>query len=186
MTSPGIFPVFCHPPQWFLDALVSWSWPSQSCLAVWVCFYNNKKHFLCSVVFCKYIVQGGMWNETGAHAILLICHMATIERIFSWNNISMFEVIPQLICPINYWMSFNTEVKFNVYYFHIVESLHVWSLKLFCFFLSLQIRVNAVNPTVVLTDMGKKAWSDETVVRAVKQRIPLGRFAGIHITYQKH
>jgi len=40
-----------------------------------------------------------------------------------------------------------------------------------------QIRVNAVNPTVVLTDMGRKVWNTEDVVRAFKKRIPLGKFA---------
>lgn len=40
-----------------------------------------------------------------------------------------------------------------------------------------QIRVNAVNPTVVLTDMGRKAWNDPDVIRAVIARIPLRRFA---------
>lgn len=48
--------------------------------------------------------------------------------------------------------------------------------------LSLQIRVNAVNPTVVLTETGKRLWSDEVVVRSVKEKIPLGRFAGILLT----
>ncbi|CAD5114369.1 DgyrCDS3505 [Dimorphilus gyrociliatus] len=39
-----------------------------------------------------------------------------------------------------------------------------------------QIRVNSINPTVVMTDMGKKAWSDPTVSGPVLSRIPLGRF----------
>lgn len=41
-----------------------------------------------------------------------------------------------------------------------------------------QIRVNSVNPTVVMTDMGKKAWSDPAVSGPVLSRIPLGRFVG--------
>lgn len=41
----------------------------------------------------------------------------------------------------------------------------------------LQIRVNSVNPTVVLTDMGKMAWSDPKVADPVKAKIPAGRFA---------
>jgi len=52
-------------------------------------------------------------------------------------------------------------------------------VRLFCLLLSFQIRVNAVNPTVVLTDMGRKAWNDPDVIRAVIARIPLRRFAGI-------
>lgn len=46
----------------------------------------------------------------------------------------------------------------------------------------LQIRVNSVNPTVVLTDMGRRVWSAEDVVREFKKKIPLGRFAGILCT----
>jgi L-xylulose reductase len=39
------------------------------------------------------------------------------------------------------------------------------------------IRVNSVNPTVVLTEMGKRAWSDPEKSGPMLQRIPLGRFA---------
>ena len=39
------------------------------------------------------------------------------------------------------------------------------------------IRVNSVNPTVVLTEMGKRAWSDPVKGRPMLARIPLGRFA---------
>ena len=45
-----------------------------------------------------------------------------------------------------------------------------------------QIRVNAVNPTVVLTAMGKKAWSDPVRSSEAMSKIPLGRFAGIECT----
>lgn len=38
------------------------------------------------------------------------------------------------------------------------------------------IRVNAVNPTVTLTPMAVKAWSDPQKAGAMLQRIPLGRF----------
>ena len=38
------------------------------------------------------------------------------------------------------------------------------------------IRCNAVNPTVVLTAMGKKNWSGEQG-DGMRQKIPLGRFA---------
>jgi len=39
------------------------------------------------------------------------------------------------------------------------------------------IRVNSVNPTVVLTEMGKRAWSDPVKGGPMLARIPLGRFA---------
>jgi len=39
------------------------------------------------------------------------------------------------------------------------------------------IRVNAVNPTVVMTEMGKRAWSDPEKGGPMLRRIPLGRFA---------
>jgi len=40
-----------------------------------------------------------------------------------------------------------------------------------------RIRVNAVNPTVVLTPMGAHAWNDPVKGDPMKARIPLGRFA---------
>jgi len=39
------------------------------------------------------------------------------------------------------------------------------------------IRVNSVNPTIVLTEMGKRAWSDPAKGGPMLARIPLGRFA---------
>jgi L-xylulose reductase len=39
------------------------------------------------------------------------------------------------------------------------------------------IRVNSVNPTVVMTEMGKRAWSDPAKGGPMLKRIPLGRFA---------
>ncbi|XP_012284261.1 L-xylulose reductase [Orussus abietinus] len=42
------------------------------------------------------------------------------------------------------------------------------------------IRVNAVNPTVVLTKMGKLAWSDPEKAREMLSKIPMGRFAEVH------
>eukprot|EP00911_Craspedida_sp_UC1_P000779 UC1_evm1s595 len=39
------------------------------------------------------------------------------------------------------------------------------------------IRVNCVNPTVVLTDMGIKAWSDPAKAGPMLAKIPLGKFA---------
>jgi NAD(P)-dependent dehydrogenase (short-subunit alcohol dehydrogenase family) len=38
------------------------------------------------------------------------------------------------------------------------------------------INVNAVSPTVVMTDLGRKAWAGE-VGEAMKKKIPMGRFA---------
>ena len=37
------------------------------------------------------------------------------------------------------------------------------------------IRVNAISPTVILTELGKKAWAGE-VGEAMKKKIPVGRF----------
>lgn len=39
------------------------------------------------------------------------------------------------------------------------------------------IRVNAVNPTVTMTAMGKMAWSDPAKSQPVLEAMPLGRFA---------
>lgn len=41
-----------------------------------------------------------------------------------------------------------------------------------------QIRVNSVNPTVVLTDMGKKVSANPEFARKLKERHPLRKFAG--------
>ena len=41
-----------------------------------------------------------------------------------------------------------------------------------------QIRVNAVNPTVVMTDMGKLGWSDPKKAGPMLDRIPMKQFAG--------
>ena len=38
------------------------------------------------------------------------------------------------------------------------------------------ININSISPTVVLTEMGKKAWAGE-VGEAMKKKIPVGRFA---------
>ncbi|KAJ1128720.1 hypothetical protein NDU88_007095 [Pleurodeles waltl] len=45
-----------------------------------------------------------------------------------------------------------------------------------------KIRVNAVNPTVVMTDMGRLGWSDPQKAAPMKSRIPLGRFAGVGLS----
>ncbi|KAJ8283923.1 hypothetical protein COCON_G00027730 [Conger conger] len=42
-----------------------------------------------------------------------------------------------------------------------------------------QIRVNAVNPTVVMTDMSIANWCDPEKVRTMKSRIPMGKFAEV-------
>lgn len=39
------------------------------------------------------------------------------------------------------------------------------------------IRVNSVNPTVVMTELAQMAWSDPVKANAMKSRIPLGKFA---------
>jgi len=39
------------------------------------------------------------------------------------------------------------------------------------------IRANCINPTVVLTEMGKLAWSDPDKAKPMLDRIPLNRFA---------
>ena len=41
------------------------------------------------------------------------------------------------------------------------------------------IRVNTINPTVVMTDMGRYAWSDPAKAAPMLARIPLGRFAEV-------
>ncbi|KAM4624619.1 L-xylulose reductase [Polymixia lowei] len=42
-----------------------------------------------------------------------------------------------------------------------------------------QIRVNSVNPTVVMTEMGRLGWSDPDKAKSMTMRIPLGRFAEV-------
>ncbi|KAM8946164.1 L-xylulose reductase [Pelodytes ibericus] len=42
-----------------------------------------------------------------------------------------------------------------------------------------KIRVNSVNPTVVMTDMGRIGWSDPQKAGPMLNRIPLGRFAEV-------
>ncbi|XP_004639521.1 L-xylulose reductase [Octodon degus] len=42
-----------------------------------------------------------------------------------------------------------------------------------------KIRVNAVNPTVVMTLMGKANWSDPQKAKVLLDRIPLGKFAEV-------
>lgn len=42
-----------------------------------------------------------------------------------------------------------------------------------------KIRVNAVNPTVVMTSMGRINWSDPQKAKAMLDRIPLGKFAEV-------
>eukprot|EP01137_Pigoraptor_chileana_P019742 Opistho-2@81189 len=41
------------------------------------------------------------------------------------------------------------------------------------------IRVNCVNPTVVMTDMGRLGWSDPAKAGPMLSRIPLNRFAEV-------
>ena len=39
-----------------------------------------------------------------------------------------------------------------------------------------QVRVNAVNPTVTMTAMGKVGWSDPAKADPMRAKIPLGRY----------
>ena len=39
------------------------------------------------------------------------------------------------------------------------------------------IRTNSVNPTVTLTDMGRRGWADEARAKDMMAKIPLRRFA---------
>ncbi|XP_046662831.1 D-erythrulose reductase-like [Homalodisca vitripennis] len=41
------------------------------------------------------------------------------------------------------------------------------------------IRVNTVNPTVVMTDMGRVGWSEPAKANEMLRKIPLGRFAEV-------
>lgn len=41
------------------------------------------------------------------------------------------------------------------------------------------IRINSVNPTVVLTELGKSAWSDPVKAETVLSKIPLRKFAEV-------
>ncbi|KAK9299362.1 hypothetical protein QLX08_007602 [Tetragonisca angustula] len=41
------------------------------------------------------------------------------------------------------------------------------------------IRVNTVNPTVIMTEMGKIGWSDPNKARTMLSKIPLGRFGEV-------
>lgn len=43
-----------------------------------------------------------------------------------------------------------------------------------------QIRVNAVNPTVVMTALGRRVWSDPAVAEPLRKRIPLRKFAEVN------
>ncbi|CAK1596086.1 unnamed protein product [Parnassius mnemosyne] len=41
------------------------------------------------------------------------------------------------------------------------------------------IRANTVNPTVVLTDLGREVWADPNKAQEMKSKIPLGRFCEV-------
>ena len=54
---------------------------------------------------------------------------------------------------------------------------------MFCF----QIRVNSVNPTVVMTALAKRSgWDKPEVGGKMLKRIPLGRFAGNQLEIDIH
>lgn len=40
------------------------------------------------------------------------------------------------------------------------------------------IRVNSVQPTVVMTELGRKVWSDPKKSSEMIKKIPMARFAG--------
>ncbi|KAL1494330.1 hypothetical protein ABEB36_009945 [Hypothenemus hampei] len=42
-----------------------------------------------------------------------------------------------------------------------------------------RIRINAVNPTVILTEMGKLGWSDPKISKPMIEKIPLKRFGKV-------
>ncbi|XP_013199789.1 L-xylulose reductase [Amyelois transitella] len=42
------------------------------------------------------------------------------------------------------------------------------------------IRANTVNPTVVMTELGRKAWSEPSKSQEMLSKIPLGRFGEVH------
>ncbi|KAK5642914.1 hypothetical protein RI129_009081 [Pyrocoelia pectoralis] len=42
------------------------------------------------------------------------------------------------------------------------------------------IRINCVNPTVVMTEFGRRVWSDPQVVNELKAKIPLKRFPEVN------
>ena len=44
---------------------------------------------------------------------------------------------------------------------------------------SSKITVNSVNPTIVLTELGKRGWSDPVKKGKALERIPVGRLAGL-------
>ena len=46
------------------------------------------------------------------------------------------------------------------------------------------IKVNCVNPTVVLTDLGRAAWTDPVKAGPMKAKIPMGRFAEVEDVVQ--
>ncbi|KAJ8948440.1 hypothetical protein NQ318_007963 [Aromia moschata] len=41
------------------------------------------------------------------------------------------------------------------------------------------IRINAVNPTVIMTDMGRLGWSDPKIAQPMLEKIPLRRFGEV-------
>ncbi|XP_047516401.1 L-xylulose reductase-like [Pieris napi] len=41
------------------------------------------------------------------------------------------------------------------------------------------IRVNTINPTVIMTDLGRRAWADPEKAQTMLSKIPLGRFGEV-------
>ncbi|CAH1273426.1 DCXR [Branchiostoma lanceolatum] len=61
----------------------------------------------------------------------------------------------------------------------ILESFLDVTLDAFDKVMNVNIRVNTVNPTVVMTDMGRMAWSDPAKSGPMLARIPLGKFVEV-------
>ncbi|KAF2904623.1 hypothetical protein ILUMI_01561 [Ignelater luminosus] len=43
-----------------------------------------------------------------------------------------------------------------------------------------KIRINSVNPTVIMTELGRACWSDPAKTEPLLKKIPLGRFGEVH------
>jgi len=71
-----------------------------------------------------------------------------------------------------------TGTFWNILSAHASVILAVISRSYVFLFSCFKIRVNSVNPTVVMTDMGRMAWSDPAKAQPMLDRIPLGRFLG--------
>ncbi len=87
-------------------------------------------------------------------------------QILLYGLLMILIITSNLQCTISIYpiqsIHYDTEVLNNIY-----------------FLLYSQIRVNAINPTITMTDLGKIAWGDPIKSEPMLARIPLKRFAGI-------